>query len=173
MDFSLCMGSDSPKELSNLLYDMLCEALFVELIDLEAEVWNRSDTQYVSVGCTYFSMSSDLDDDEDYTERYRKAILEAYGVDTNVFISIQFISRTFDIGWLKLLEVIGKILNLNNLDLIIDDHTSYPLFKRIKGRLIINSNLDYRTWYLTKENLALLNYPYEEEDFLKDSEEEK
>ncbi|GIO86747.1 hypothetical protein J25TS5_36790 [Paenibacillus faecis] len=29
-----------------------------------------------------------------------------------------------------------------------------------------NSNLDeYRIWYMTKENLALLNYPYEEDGF--------
>ncbi|WP_245700202.1 hypothetical protein [Paenibacillus glacialis] len=74
-------------------------------------------------------------------------------------------ASTFDIGWLKLLEVIEKLLRLNNLDLVVEDHTTYPLLKRVNGRLIINSNLDYRAWYLTKENLALLNYPYEE-DFL-------
>ncbi|WP_336764263.1 hypothetical protein [Paenibacillus sp. USHLN196] len=174
MDYSLSIGSDFPKEeLSKLLYNMLCEVLFVELIDYEAQVWDRSYTQSVSVGCTYFSMSINLDDDDDYTERYRKANLEAYGVDTNVFISIQFKTHTIEIGWLKLLEVVGKLLKLNNLDLVVEDHTAYPLFKRVKGRLIINSNLDYREWYLTKENLALLNYPYEEEDFLKDSEEER
>lgn len=172
MDYSLSIGSDFPKEeLSKLLYSMLCEALFVELIDYEAEVWDRSFTHSVSVGCTYFSMSINLDDDEDYTERYRKANLEAYGIDTNVFINIQFKTHTIEIGWLKLLEVVGKLLNLNKLDLVVEDQTACPLFKRTKGRLIINSNLDYRAWYVTKENLALLNYPYEEEDFLKNSEE--
>ncbi|MCG7376193.1 hypothetical protein MH215_04260 [Paenibacillus sp. ACRSA] len=173
MDFSLCISSDFPREeLSKLLYTMLCEALFVELIDYEAEVWDRSFTHSVSVGCTYFSMSINLDDDEDYTERYRKANFEAYGVDTNVFISIQFITNTFDIGWIKILEMIGKILNMNDRDLILEDDSSYPLLKRIKGSLLINSKLDeYRTWYMTKENLALLNYPYEEEDFLENSEE--
>lgn len=164
--FSLYIGSNLPKEkLGNLLYNMICEVLFVQLIDYEAEVRDQSDTQYVSIGCPYFSMSINLDDEVDYTERYRKANLESYGVDTNVFISIQFITRTFDIGWLKLLEKIGKLLQLNNLDLVVEDHTTYPLLKRVKGHLIINSNLDYRTWYMTKENLALLNHPYEE-DFL-------
>ncbi|MNZ91254.1 hypothetical protein D3C78_1102310 [compost metagenome] len=173
MDFSLSIGSDLPKEeLGKLFYDMLSEVLFVELINYEAEVWNRTGNQYVSVGCTYFSMSINLDDDEeDYTDRYREEYLEAYGVDTNVFFSIQFKARTIDIGWVKLLEVIGKLLRLNNLDLLVEDDTTYPLLKRVKGRLLINSNLDYRTWYLTKENLELLNYPYEEEDFLKNSEE--
>ncbi|WP_438496250.1 hypothetical protein [Paenibacillus sp. IHBB 3054] len=167
MDFSLCIGSNLPKEeLGKLLYNMISEVLFVELIDYEAEAWNRSYTQRVSVDCTYFSMSINLDDEDDYSERYRKANLEAYGVDTNVFISIQFITRTFDIGWLKLLEIIGKILIMNDGDLILEDDSTYPLLKRIKGSLLINSNLDeYRTWYMTKENLALLNHPYEE-DFL-------
>ncbi|MNN80272.1 hypothetical protein D3C81_1969890 [compost metagenome] len=91
------------------------------------------------------------------------ANLEAYGVNTDVFISIQFITRTFDIGWLKLLEVIGKLLRLNDQDLVVEDDSTYPLLKRIKGSLFINSNLDeYRTWYMTTENLALLEYPYEE-----------
>ncbi|MGG4346202.1 hypothetical protein [Paenibacillus lautus] len=176
MDYSLSIGSNLPKkeELEKLLYNMLCEVLFVELINYEAEVWDRTGTQRVSVGCTYFSMSINLDDEDDYIERYRKANLEAYGVDTNVFISIQFITRTFDLGWVKLLEIIGKILNMNDRDLILEDDSTYPLLKRIKGSLLINSNLDeYRTWYMTKENLELLNYPYQEEDFLKDSEHEK
>ncbi|MNP21035.1 hypothetical protein D3C76_1136390 [compost metagenome] len=87
MDFSLSIGSDLPKEeLGKLFYDMLSEVLFVELINNEAEVWNRTGNQYVSVGCTYFSMSINLDDDEDYTDRYREEYLEAYGVDTNVFL---------------------------------------------------------------------------------------
>jgi len=61
---------------------------------------------------------------------------------------------------------------MNDRDLILEDDSSYPLLKRIKGSLLINSKLDeYRTWYMTKENLALLNYPYEEEDFLENSEE--
>lgn len=122
------------------------------------------DAQQVSISCTYFSLSIDLDEEEEYLERFREMNLEAYGVDTNVLVSIQFITRTFEIGWLKLLEVIG------NLDLVVEDHTTYPLLKRVNGRLFINSNLDYRAWYLTKENLALLDYPYEEEDFIKDSE---
>ncbi|MCM3292088.1 hypothetical protein M3661_18350 [Paenibacillus sp. MER 180] len=171
MDFRLSVGSNLPKEeLGKLLYNMIYEVLFVELINYEAEVWDRTGTQYVSIGCTYFSMSINLDDEDDYTERFRDMNHEAYGVNTNVLISIQFITRTFDIGWLKLLEVIGKLLRLNNLDLVVEDHTTYPLLKRDKGRLFINSSLDYRTWYMTTENLALLNYPYQEEDFFKDSE---
>ncbi|MCA1292203.1 hypothetical protein LBW89_04115 [Paenibacillus sp. alder61] len=166
MDFSLNIGFDLPKEgLGKLLYNMMFEVLFVELIDYEAEVWNHSYGQEVSVGCTYFSMSIDLEDEDDYMERYRQANLEAYGVDTNVFISIQFKSYIFEIGWVKFLEVIEKLLRLNNLDLLVLDHTSYPLFKRVQGRLLINNHLDYRTWFVTKENLALLNYPYEEEAF--------
>ncbi|MEQ7052831.1 hypothetical protein ABN764_19500 [Paenibacillaceae sp. P-4] len=171
MDFRLSVGSNLPKEeLGKLLYNMIYEVLFVELINYEAEVWDRTGTQYVSIGCTYFSMSINLDDEDDYTERFRDMNHEAYGVNTNVLISIQFITRMFDIGWLKLLEVIGKLLRLNNLDLVVEDHTTYPLLKRDKGRLFINSSLDYRKWYMTTENLALLNYPYQEEDFFKDSE---
>ncbi|WP_088830483.1 hypothetical protein [Paenibacillus tyrfis] len=172
MDYSLCIGSNLPKEeLGNLLYNMICEVLFVELIDYEAEVWNRSYTQCVSVGCTYFSMSINLDDEDDYTERYRKANLEAYGVDTNVFISIQFITRLFDIGYLKFLELFGKLLRLNDLDMLVENHSSYPLMKRIKGCLKINTHSDeYQTSYLDKEDLALLNYPYLEEDFFENSE---
>ncbi|MNP25557.1 hypothetical protein D3C76_1183710 [compost metagenome] len=120
------------------------------------------DAQQVSISCTYFSLSIDLDEEEEYLERFREMNLEAYGVDTNVLVSIQFITRTFEIGWLKLLEVIGKLLQLNDKDLVVEDHTTYPLLKRVNGRLFINSNLDYRAWYLTKENIALLDYPYEE-----------
>lgn len=40
MDFRLSVGSNLPKEeLGKLLYNMICEVLFVELIDYEAEVW--------------------------------------------------------------------------------------------------------------------------------------
>ncbi|AZK48589.1 hypothetical protein [Paenibacillus lentus] len=170
MDFRLSVGSNLPREeLGKLLYDMLCNVFFVELINYEAEVWDWSNTQTVSIGCTYFSMSINLDDEDEYIERFREMNLEDHGVDTNVRISIQFISRNFEIGWLKFLEIIEKLLQLNNQDMVVEDHTSYPLLKRIKGSLLININLDnYRTWYLTKENLELLNYPYEEEDFFKD-----
>ncbi|MDP1509366.1 hypothetical protein L8C07_01010 [Paenibacillus sp. CMAA1739] len=59
---------------------------------------------------------------------------------------------------------------MNDQDLVVEDDSSYPLLKRIKGRLFINNNLDeYQTRYITKENLELLNYPYLEEDFFKDS----
>ncbi|MEN1990838.1 hypothetical protein [Paenibacillus hubeiensis] len=173
MEFWLSFGSNLPRvELGKMLYNMLCEVLFVELIDYEAEVWDRTGNQYVSVGCTYFSMSSiNLDDEDEYIERYRKLNLETHGVDTNVDISIQFISRTFDTGWLKFLELIGKLLQFNSQDLVVEDDASYPLLKRIDGYLLINSRLnEHRTWYMTKENLALLNYSYKEEDFFKDSE---
>ncbi|WP_028591572.1 hypothetical protein [Paenibacillus massiliensis] len=167
MDFWLCIGSNlSRADLRKLLYDMMCEVLFVELIDYEAEVWDWSDTQRVRIGCTYFSMSINLEDEDEYRERYRKDNLEVYGVDTNVFISIQFIARTFDIGWIKILEVIGKLLRLNNNDLVIEDDTSYPLIKRTKGCLLINTHsVEYQANYLTKENLELLNYPYQKKDF--------
>lgn len=165
MDFWLSIGSNLPRdELGRLLYDMLCEVFFVEVIDYEAEVWTRSYTERINVGCTYFSMSINLDDEEDYIEGYREAILEAYGVDTNIFISIQFKTRTFAIGWVKLLEVIGKLLRLNDQDLVLEDDAPDSLLKRIKGSLLIKGNLDeYQTWLMSKENLALLNYPYEED----------
>jgi|GEM_PF-1863204 len=175
MDFRVSVGFNLPRaDLRKILYDMICEVFFMELINYEVEVRDRSDAQQVSIGCTYFSLSIDLEEEEDYIERFREMNLEDYGVDTNVPISIQFISRTFDIGWLKMLEVIGKLLQLNDEDLLVEDDTSYPLIKRIKGVLQINAHSDeYQANYLNKENLALLNYPYEEEDFLKDSEEEK
>jgi len=174
MDFRLSIGFDLPREsLRKLLYDMICEVLFVELINYEADVLDHSGRQKVRINCTYFSMSIDLDDEDEYLERFREMNFEAYGVTTNVLISIQFMTRTFEIGWLKMLELISKILKMNNLDVVIEDDTSYPLFKRIKGHLIINNNLDYRAWYLEEENLALLNYPYEEENFLKDNEGER
>ncbi|MEK5028237.1 hypothetical protein [Paenibacillus sp. FSL M7-1046] len=175
MDFWLSIGSDLPREVfRKLLYNMICEVLVLELNIYEAEVKDWSDTQHLSIGCTYFSISINLDDEEEYTERYRKLNLETYGVNTNVNISIQFISRTFDIGWLKFLEFIGKLLRLNEQDLVVEDDSSNPLLKRIKGSLFINNNLDeHRIWYMTKENLELLNYPYEEVDFLKTSEVEE
>ncbi|ANY67390.1 hypothetical protein BBD42_13570 [Paenibacillus sp. BIHB 4019] len=167
MDFRLSIGFDLPREdLRKIFYDMIRDALILELNIYEAEISDWSDAQQVSISCTYFSLSIDLDDEEEYLERFREMNLEAYGVDTNVLVNIQFITRTFDIGWLKLLEMIGKLLNINDRDLILEDDSTYPLLKRIKGSLLINSNLDeYRTWYMTKEKLALLNKPYLEEDF--------
>ncbi|WP_438496263.1 hypothetical protein [Paenibacillus sp. IHBB 3054] len=164
MDFRLSIGFDLPREaLRNIFYDMIRDALILELNIYEAEISDWSDAQQVSISCTYFSLGIDLDEEEEYLERFREMNLEAYGVDTNVLVNIQFITRTFDIGWLKLLKIIGKILIMNDGDLILEDDSTYPLLKRIKGSLLINSNLDdYRTWYMTKENLGLLNYPYEE-----------
>ncbi|WP_334077936.1 hypothetical protein [Paenibacillus sanfengchensis] len=169
MDFRLSIGSNLPREeLGKLLYDMLCEVFFVELIDYEAEVWASSYTERINVGCTYFSMSIDLDAEEDYIEYFREMNREAYGVNTNVLISIQFISSTFEIGWVKLLEVIGKLLRLNDQDLVLEDDAPDSLLKRIKGSLLIKGNLDeYQTWLMSKENLSLLDYPYKEEDFSK------
>ncbi|WP_342426802.1 hypothetical protein [Paenibacillus sp. FSL L8-0158] len=171
MDYRLSIGYNLSREaLGKLLYNMICEVLVMEINFYEVEVKDWSDTRQVSISCTYFSISINLDDEDDYLERFREMNLEDHGVDTNVLISIQFISRTFDIGWLKLLEVIGKLLRLNDQDLVVEDDSSYPLLKRIKGRLFINNNLDeYQTRYITKENLELLNYPYLEEDFFKDS----
>ncbi|MEE4568433.1 hypothetical protein V2U94_12460 [Paenibacillus polymyxa] len=171
MDFRLSIVSDLSREaLGKLLYNMICEVLVMEINFYEVEVKDWSDARQVSISCTYFSISINLDDEDDYLERFREMNLEDHGVDTNVLISIQFVSRTFGIGWLKLLEVIGKLLRLNDQDLVVEDDSSYPLLKRIKVRLFINNNLDeYQTRYITKENLKLLNYPYLEEDFFKDS----
>ncbi|OAB37795.1 hypothetical protein [Paenibacillus glacialis] len=171
MDYWVSIGSDLPREaLGKLLYDMICDVLVMELSFDEIAVRDWSDTRQVSINFTYFSIKIDLDDEDDYIERFREMNLEDHGVDTNVSISIQFITRTFDIGWLKLLEVIGKLLRLNDQDLVVEDDTSYPLLKRIKGCLFINNNLDrFQTECMTKENLELLNYPYLEEDFFKDS----
>ncbi|WP_334073550.1 MULTISPECIES: hypothetical protein [Paenibacillus] len=73
MDFSLSVGSNLPREeLGRLLYNILCEVFFVELIDYEVEVWADSYTQHVNVGCTYFSMSIDLDEEEEYLERFSR-----------------------------------------------------------------------------------------------------
>ncbi|QDY83597.1 hypothetical protein FQU75_09370 [Paenibacillus polymyxa] len=170
MDFRLSIGSNlSSEALRKLLNNMICEVLVMEMNLYEVEVKDWSDTQQVSISCTYFYISINLDDEDEYLERFREMNLEDHGVDTNVLISIQFVSRTFDIGWLKLLEVIGKLLRLNDQDLVVEDDSSYPLLKRIKGRLFINNNLDeYQTRYITKEILELLNYPYLEEDFFKD-----
>lgn len=175
MDFRVSVGFDLPREaLRKILYDMICEVFFVELINYEVEVRDRSGAQQVSIGCTYFSLSIDLDEEEDYIKRFREMNLEDHGVDTNVPISIQFITRKFDIGYLKFLELVGKLLQLNDLDMLVENHSSYPLMKRIKGDLLINTHSDeYQTIYLAKEDLALLNYPYEEEDFYKESEQEK
>uniref|UniRef100_A0AAE9L946 Uncharacterized protein n=1 Tax=Paenibacillus polymyxa TaxID=1406 RepID=A0AAE9L946_PAEPO len=169
MDYRLSIGSNLSREaLGKFLYNMICEVLVMEINFYEVEVKDWSDTRQVSISCTYFSISINLDDEDDYLERFREMNLEDHGVDTNVLISIQFVSRTFDIGWLKILEVIGKLLRLNDQDLVVEDDSSYPLLKRIKGRLFINNNLDeYQTRYITKENLELLNYPYLEKDFLK------
>ncbi|MCP3809013.1 hypothetical protein ACYCSE_01780 [Paenibacillus sp. SEL1] len=171
MDYRLSIGSNLSREaLGKFLYNMICEVLVMEINFYEVEVKDWSDTRQVSISCTYFSISINLDDEDDYLERFREMNLEDHGVDTNVLISIQFVSRTFDIGWLKILEVIGKLLRLNDQDLVVEDDSSYPLLKRIKGRLFINNNLDeYQTRYITKENLELLNYPYLEKDFFKDS----
>ncbi|MGF9906241.1 hypothetical protein [Brevibacillus porteri] len=175
MDFRLSTGSNLPREaLGKLLYDIICDVLVMELSFDEIEVKDWSDSRHISIGFTYFSISINLDDEDDYIERYRKLNLETYGVDTNVDINIQFIARTFDIGWLKLLEVIGKLLRLNDQDLVVEDDSSYPLLKRIKGCLFINSNLDeFQTECMGKEKLELLNYPYLEKDFLKDNGHEK
>ncbi|MCP1308096.1 hypothetical protein [Paenibacillus tyrfis] len=171
MDFRVSIGSNLPREaLRKLLYNMICNVLVMELSFYEAEVWDWSDTRNVSIGCTYFSISINLDDEEEYLERFREMNLESYGVDTNILINIQFITRLFDIGYLKFLELFGKLLRLNDLDMLVENHSSYPLMKRIKGCLKINTHSnEYQTSYLDKEDLALLNYPYLEEDFFKDS----
>ncbi|SFF47709.1 hypothetical protein SAMN04487969_1482 [Paenibacillus algorifonticola] len=172
MDFRLSIGSDMPREaLKKLFYEMICDVLVLEINVYEAEIKDWSDTQHVGISCKYFSMSINLDDDDDYIEWFREMNLEDHGVDTNVLISIQFITRIFDIGYLKFLEIVGRLLRLNDLDMLVENHSSYPLMKRIKGCLLINAHSEeYRTSYLAKEELELLNYPYLEEDFFKDRE---
>ena len=169
MDFRLSFDCPfSKEELRKLIHCVLYEVLFVELINYDAYIKDWSDDRQISMTATYFSLNINLDEDEDeeYLERFRDMNLEAYGVDTNLLINIQFITRTFDIGWVKFVEIIGELLNVNDRDLVLEDDSTYPLLKRIKGSLLINSNLnEYRTWYMTKENLKLLNYPYKEEDF--------
>ncbi len=75
-------------------------------------------------------------------ERFREMNHESYGVDTNVLINIQFITRLFDIGYSKILELSGRLLRLNDLDRLVENHSSYSLMKRIKGCLKINTHSD-------------------------------
>lgn len=81
-------------------------------------------------------------------------------------ISVQMISKTFNIGWMKFLELTGRTLRFIDGDLLLLDDSSFPVMKRKDNVLYINSNLDeYRIKYITKENLSLLNYPFIEENF--------
>ncbi|MDP1509365.1 hypothetical protein L8C07_01015 [Paenibacillus sp. CMAA1739] len=99
MDFRLSIGSNLSREaLGKLLYNMIGEVLAMEINFYEVEVKDWSDARQVSISCTYFSISINLDDEDDYLERFREMNLEDHGVDTNILISIHFVSRTFDIG---------------------------------------------------------------------------
>ena len=167
VDYSLNIGFDSSgKDLSELLYNILSEVLFVELIDYEVEVWKRNYDESISVGCDYFSIDIDLQD-ENSNVKNNFEIYNSFGtyhVDTDMYTSIQFKTHVFHVGWLKFLEVIGKLLNVNDKDLILEDDSTYPLLKRSRGVLIVNSESDEpQTWYMSKENLKLLHYPYKEE----------
>lgn len=135
-------------------------------LDFEMKVYEGS---RVYIGCSYFSIDIDLEDVDDDMKEYHEMNMRYHSVNTNMRISIQMISKTFNTGWLEFLKLLGGILRSIEGDLLLLDDTSFPVMKRIDNILYINSNLDeYKVKYITKENLKLLNYPFIERSFLKE-----
>ena len=164
MDFWLSFGCTlSHQDLQKMLYDIISDVFVLEVNTDEAKVWDVSDNECIRVGSTYFSINTVLEDEE-YIERYQKEKFKMYGVNTNMFSSIEFISRTFETGWPKFMEVVGKLLECTDQDLIIEDGYGCPLLKRIQGDVFINSRLDEEEeWYVSSENLKILKYSTKKE----------
>ncbi|WP_152392616.1 hypothetical protein [Paenibacillus guangzhouensis] len=165
MDYELFINTKLERiNIGDLLYEIASDVI-VEEVKIN-KMRHELDFQYVYIGCEYFSIDIDLDDEDDDMEEYQEMNMRYHSVNTNMRISVQMISKTFNIGWMKFLEIIGRILRVIDGDLLLLDDSSFPVMKRKDNMLYINSNLDeYRVKYITKENLNLLHYPYIEENF--------
>lgn len=121
--------------------------------------------QYVCIDCEYFSIDIDLDDEDHDMQEYQEMNIRYHGVNTDVRISVELISKTFNIGWVKFLELMGKLLRSMDGDLLLLDDTSFPVMKK-NDILYVNSNVDeYRAKYINKKNLNRLHCPFIEENF--------
>ncbi|MNP60641.1 hypothetical protein D3C76_1557410 [compost metagenome] len=85
--------------------------------------------QYVYIGCDYFSIDIDLDDEDDDLEEYQEMNIRYHDVNTNMRISVQMISRMLSFGWMKFLELTGRILRVNDGDLHLLGDSSFPVMK--------------------------------------------
>ncbi|MDC0763051.1 hypothetical protein [Brevibacillus sp. AG] len=165
MDYELFINTKLERNsIGDLLYELAGDVLGEEV--KFKKMRHELGFQYVYIGCDYFSIDIDLDDEDDDMEEYQEMNFRYHGVNTNMRISVQMISKTFNIGWRKFLELTGRTLRVIDGDLLLLDDSSFPVMKRKDNVLYINSNLDeYRIKYITKENLSLLNYPFIEENF--------
>ncbi|UKK97155.1 hypothetical protein [Brevibacillus brevis] len=165
MDYELFINTNlERKSIGDLLYKVASEVIGEEVKFKKMQ--HSLGFEYVYIGSAFFSIDIDLDDEDDDMEEYQEMNLRYHDVNTNMRISVQMISKTFNVGWMRFLEIIGGILQIIDGDVLLLDDGSFPLMKRKDKILYINSNLDeYRVKYITKENLNLLNYPFIEENF--------
>lgn len=165
MDYELFINTNlERKSIGDLLYKVASEVIGEEVKFKKCNIALVFNMFILAV--LFFSIDIDLDDEDDDMEEYQEMNLRYHDVNTNMRISVQMISKAFNVGWMKFLEIIGRILQIIDGDVLLLDDSSFPLMKRKDKILYINSNLDeYRVKYITKENLNLLNYPFIEENF--------
>lgn len=127
---------------------------------------------YLYLANELFDISFNIDG-EDFEEDLKEDIElceKDYGVKINLRIDIQLYSKTFQLGWIKLLDFIGQLLHNIEGDLLLLNDTTWPVLKRINNKLLINSKLDkYKENHIAEENLKRLNYPYSFQDFSQES----
>ncbi|MCA1294980.1 hypothetical protein LBW89_18365 [Paenibacillus sp. alder61] len=151
MDYDLFLNTKlDVMSLGDLLSKMLSGILNEEIKCVK--VRSELGYHYLYVNGKYFTIHIELDDED--REEYREMNARYHYVDTNIHISVQLLSKTFEIGWLKLLELIGRLLKAIAGDILLLDDCSFSVMKRKNSITLVNTNLDeYRIKYITRENL--------------------
>lgn len=128
------------------------------------ELQHKLGYPYVYIESDYLSLDFDLDNDD--IDEYQNINFKYYKVDTNMLINIQLYSQKFSEGWLKLIELVDRLAEVNQGDLLLLDDRSFPLIRKHDGLIFINFNLDNdQLKNFTEEKLKLLNHSYIKEDF--------
>ncbi|MDM5279684.1 hypothetical protein ACN9MH_05050 [Paenibacillus silvae] len=157
---------------NNTEIQQLGQTLFAIMTDITGNkakferVQHKLGYQYIYIESNYLSIDIDLNDEDDEMKEYQDINFKYYKLDTDTKINIQLYSQKFNEGWLKLIELVGRISNTNQGDLLLLDDRSFPLIKKRDGMIFINTNLDDdQVNNFTGEKLKLLNHPYIKENF--------
>ena len=124
MEFDLLIESDkSASEYADLLRSLLEEILHIEILQ-------KKDSDTISIGCTFFTMWIELEDDFGLI-----MAKDTYDFNANIETRIQVFGKTYDKG-LKILFQLLKSLSDYDDNLLLEENGSFIVLKKVGNEFV-------------------------------------